>query len=745
MCFHLVAHVKWQQPLLYLWLSHSLSANVQIINNFNMTKNRVGLVGAGRIAREHLEVLKAMPSVVISAVIDSNRKAAETLASKAGFGVRVFTSTEEALAAKVFDRAHVLVPPGLHASIGTLVLEAGLHCLIEKPISVTSDEAKQLINLAASKKVVLGVSQNFIFHPALMKFKCMLDAGRYGRLRFVSSVVAVPLAQLNSKQFGHWMFERPSNIILEQIVHPLSQMIHLIGQVEVLASVTSPPKEVAPGVNFHKSFDVTLKGVLGNGQLHMAFGENFPIWQLTAVCDDGVVIVDCLRNSVSTCTHTRYLEAGDTLLSLTSQSAALFWQSVTGVSWYLCSQLKLAPRSDVFYLSLKNSIQDFHNAIDNSRNPISDSLFGAHLVNLCEEIARKANVSHAPVPNPSTLLVPYASVPHYDVAVFGGTGFIGRFVVKQLLDSGCRVGVIGRNVRGLPEFFNDSRVTVIRGDVTNREDIVLGIGTAKYVVNLAHGGGGDTRQAIIESMAGSAKMLGMVCIEKQVERLVFISSIAALYLGNPTEIITPLTPYDPQGDLRSDYSFAKAEAERELLNMYRDNGLRVTIQRPGIVVGEGSSPFHSGLGLFNNEQHCLGWNYGHNPLPFVLVEDTASAIVAALKANDDIHGRTDNIIGGVRLSASEYLNELRLILDRPLKYHPQSLWLQLAIEWGKWLIKNAGGKHVRKPNARDFMSRGMQAQFDTSETERILNWTPTRDRRAFIEKGLVVPARALLD
>jgi nucleoside-diphosphate-sugar epimerase len=162
-------------------------------------------------------------------------------------------------------------------------------------------------------------------------------------------------------------------------------------------------------------------------------------------------------------------------------------------------------------------------------------------------------------------------------------------------------------------------------------------------------------------------------------------------------------------------------------------------------VGEGASPFHSGLGLFNNDQHCLGWNYGYNPLPFVLVEDTASAIVAALKANDNVHGRTDNIVGGVRLSAREYLNELRNHLGRPLKYHPQSLRLQLAIEWGKWLIKKAGGKLVRKPNAGDFMSRGMPAQFDTSETERVLNWTPTKDRGTFIEKGVVVPAHALLD
>ena len=102
-------------------------------------------------------------------------------------------------------------------------------------------------------------------------------------------------------------------------------------------------------------------------------------------------------------------------------------------------------------------------------------------------------------------------------------------------------------------------------------------------------------------------------------------------------------------------------------------------------MGEGASPFHSGIRLFNNEEHCLGWNDGRNPLPFVLAKDVASAILAAIKADDNVLGRTDNIIGGVRMSA----------------------------------------------------------QFDTSDTEHALNWTPTTDRAIFIRQGILAPACAL--
>ncbi|WP_445229246.1 NAD-dependent epimerase/dehydratase family protein [Duganella rhizosphaerae] len=710
-----------------------------------MNQVRVGLIGAGRIAREHLEALQAMPGIAVSCVVDSNRLAAAALADRIGAGVQVYTRTEEALAAKAFERAHVLVPPHLHAAIGESVLRAGVHCLMEKPMCVASAEGRRMLAAAESGNAVLGVNQNFIFHPALLKFRDMLDAGHFGRVRFVSLVVAVPLAQLKSRQFGHWMFERPSNIILEQMVHPLSQLIHFIGPAHVSASTAAPSREIAPGVNFHKSFDVTLKGALGDGQLHMAFGASFPVWQLTAVCDDGVVAVDCIRNSISNCKRTRFLEAADIALSLAAQGAASLRQSIGGVSRYLGAQLKLRPRTDAFHCSIRGSVQDFHRAIDEGRAPLSSGQFGANLVDLCEQVARLANVSNEPAASPRTLLKADLPTPHFDVAVLGGTGFIGRHVVRQLLDAGYSVGVMGRNVRGAPDFFSESNVTLVGGDVGNRNDIARGIGSAKYVVNLVHGGTGATRQQTVDLVAGAARAVGEVCLEKQVERLVFVSSIAAVYLGKRSETILPSTPCDQRGGLRSDYSLAKAAAERVLLDMHRDQGLPVTIQRPGIVVGEGASPFHSGLGLFNNDEHCLGWNGGRNPLPFVLVEDVASAIVSALKADAGVLGRTDNIVGGVRLSAREYFDELKPIVGRPLTFHPQSLAFQLLIEWGKWLIKTAGGNKVRPPNSRDFLSRGMPSRFDTTETEAVLNWAPVCDRRAFIDKALVVPVRALLD
>ena len=198
--------------------------------------------------------------------------------------------------------------------------------------------------------------------------------------------------------------------------------------------------------------------------------------------------------------------------------------------------------------------------------------------------------------------------------------------MRRFVAEGARVAVMARSVRNLPAIFGDDAVTLHRGDLRDADAVAAAIGAAPCVINLAHGGGGASWDEVRDAMVGGAETVARAC---EGRRLIHIGSIAALYLGPQDRPVTGATPPDPQADERADYARAKAVADRMLLNMH---GLNVCILRPGLVVGEGGMPFHSGLGFFNNEQHCIGWNAGRNPLPFVLVEDVADAIVRAVRA-----------------------------------------------------------------------------------------------------------------
>ncbi len=298
---------------------------------------------------------------------------------------------------------------------------------------------------------------------------------------------------------------------------------------------------------------------------------------------------------------------------------------------------------------------------------------------------------------------------------------------------------MARSLKGLPDSFRDPLVTLVRGDIANPQAVADAIAGAPTVVNLAHGGGGATWDEVREAMVGGAETVARACLAAGSKRLIHIGSIAGLYLGPQSKPVTGDTPPDPHAESRSDYARAKAVCDQALLRMHREQGLPVVIVRPGVVVGEGGVAFHSALGLFNNDQHCIGWNDGRNPLGFVLAEDVAAAILRAADA-PGIEGRCYNLVGDVRPSAREYIAMLARVTRRPLQFHPQSPLKLWAAEFAKWGIKRVGGRTPPLPSLRDLLSRGMRATFDCADAKRDLGWQPVADPAAFEARAIAVHA-----
>jgi predicted dehydrogenase/nucleoside-diphosphate-sugar epimerase len=691
--------------------------------------SRVCLVGAGTISRVHAEALRGH---TIAAVVDPAIGAAQALARP--FGAASYASVADALAAGGFARAHVLVPPPLHAATALPLLEAGISVLLEKPLAASAAECTALIAAAARGGAVLGVNQNFVRHPAFAKLRALVESRAYGPPRFVSVLYNVPLRQLAARQFGHWMFATPGNLLLEQAVHPLSQIAVLTGTVSDIRVLADAAIAIAPGVPFVRSATVAMRGEKIPAELRFAVGADFPFWQVTAICDDGTIVADILANRTSVHGRTRWLEPVDALLSGLRTAGGIAVGSLANAGRYAAATAKLTGRSDPFFLSMRASIAAFHDALDAGQTPETDGAFGKQLVELCETIA-----GHMPKRSglrPETRQEQPAPAPR--LAILGGTGFIGAALVEACLDADIPVAVMARTTNNLAENFADPRVTLHTGDIRHADAVQNAIAGCDTVVNLAHGGGGQTYEAVRAAMVGGAETVARACLASGA-RLIHVGSVASLYLGPGQPPITGATPPDPLSGQRADYARAKAVADRMLLEMHARENLAVTILRPGLVVGAGTSPFHSGLGFFNNEQHCIGWNAGKNPLPFVLVEDVASAILGAVRAQN-IAGRCYNLAGDVRPTARAYIADLARALDRPLRYHPQAateLWLE---DVGKWLIKRATGRAVPMPSRRDFLSRGMMATFDCSDAKRDLTWQPTADAATFHQRAIAIHA-----
>lgn len=708
------------------------------------TDNKVILIGAGYISDVHAAAIRSLDGINLCAVVDPNRSAAQALAERHNIPL-CFSTIEQALAETAFDAAHVLTPPNLHYALAGQLLRHGKHVLVEKPLAETEAECDALIALAQQQGVTLAVNQNFIFHPVMDRAKQHLADNDIGPVKSVSLRYEMPLRQLAAGQFSHWMFRQPVNLLLEQAVHPLSQLMSLFGRptaqsmAEMVAKITQP-RHLSNGQPFIQRLDAI--GEL-DIPLHFAFamGQDFPVWEMQITGEDGCLSLDFVRQQVTVQSRSRFLPALDNAVTACTQAGSLLSQGMRQLANYALTTAGLKASQDPFFLSMKTSIDQFYQSISTGQPLLHDGAFGRDLVALCHHLASQSqgadrlSATKTPVNRAVTPEGYQPFEPPFDVLVIGGTGFIGRHVVQHLLNKHYSVGIMARNIQALPAFYHQPAIELIRGDVCDPAALDAAVRRATYVINLAHGGASGDWEAVQHAMVDSARFIAQACQTHQITRLVHLGSIASLYLGSDRTVIHSGTPPDPGAAQRAHYARAKAMADHLLLHDIK--GLDLVVLRPGIVVGQGGPVNHTGVGFFNNNQYFIGWNLGHNPLPFVLAEDVATAAVSALTA-PGIAGKALNLVGDVRPSAREYVAMISKGLGRPYRYVPQfTFWLYLQ-ELGKWSIKRLSGRSTPLPALRDLRSRAMNARFDTSVEKRLLNWQPVSDWDCFYQKAILV-------
>jgi uncharacterized protein YbjT (DUF2867 family) len=130
-------------------------------------------------------------------------------------------------------------------------------------------------------------------------------------------------------------------------------------------------------------------------------------------------------------------------------------------------------------------------------------------------------------------------------------------------------------------------------------------------------------------------------------------------------------------------------------------------------------------------------------MPLVLVDDVANAFLCAIRADiNTIAGKKFNLIGDVRLSASEYFEILRKESRRDFRLRRQSVPTWALIESAKWVVKLMAR---RSENSRltwhELAYRTAASQFQCECTKRMLQWQPTADREVFVERAIRAPLR----
>jgi nucleoside-diphosphate-sugar epimerase len=316
------------------------------------------------------------------------------------------------------------------------------------------------------------------------------------------------------------------------------------------------------------------------------------------------------------------------------------------------------------------------------------------------------------------------------VLVIGGSGFIGRTLVSQLVERGCDVHALSRQRRRNA----GGRITWHHGDVTDRESILAACDGVDVVYDLSMSFG-ETWNDYLKSFVQGAENVAEVVLRLGIRRLIYTSTIAALHLARPGSI-TEEDGTDRKPELRSWYARAKIMAENSLNRMHHDRGLPVVIFRPGIVVGVGNKLSNPAIGVWLSPTCCSVVGNGRIPMPMVLVEDVAQALVLAKDAAD-VNGRTFNLAGDVRPSAEEYCKEAGERSKRNFRVATSS---PLAIQAFYTVVFLGKLALRRKDNAwqswHEVKNLPQRTWLDCSAAKNLLGWRPVADRDEFMRRAI---------
>lgn len=191
---------------------------------------RIGIVGCGKIARNHVQALQALDGVAVVACCDTDLSRARAFAAANGIDNACASTTE--MVGLGLDAVTVCTPHPTHEAVVIEAAEAGLHVLCEKPIGVDLDSADRMIDAAERAGITFGVMFQRRFWPAAQRIRKAIDDGSLGRpmLGEVSVLLHRPSSYYAQDAWrGSWETDG-GGVLMTQAIHQLDLLQWYLGR-----------------------------------------------------------------------------------------------------------------------------------------------------------------------------------------------------------------------------------------------------------------------------------------------------------------------------------------------------------------------------------------------------------------------------------------------------------------------------------------------------------------------------------
>jgi predicted dehydrogenase len=246
-----------------------------------MEKLRVGVIGYGYWGPNLTRNFQELPLADLVAVADLKEERRQQARSK--YPQLITMEDYKELFGLDLDAVVISTPPVTHHQIARECLEHNLHVLIEKPMTLNSRDAEDLIQLADSKGLTLMVGHTFEYNSAVFAMKKLIDSGELGRIYYLDA------ARLN---LG--LFQRNSNVLWDLAPHDISILLYLLDQDPISVS--------AQGMAcvFEGIYDVAYVNLIFPGNvpayIHVSWLDPCKVRRITVVGSKKMAVLNDVEN-----------------------------------------------------------------------------------------------------------------------------------------------------------------------------------------------------------------------------------------------------------------------------------------------------------------------------------------------------------------------------------------------------------------------------------------------------------------
>ena len=331
----------------------------------------IAVIGCGYWGINYVRLLAELPETEVVAVCDQSEERLQEVERRFP-GSELFNDVDDLLNLDDLDAAVVCTNPESHFEITSRLIKAGVHVLVEKPMTTTAADSRALIELAEEHDVKLMVGHIFLFNSGVNMMKFYIDKGDVGQIYY-----------LNSRRTNLGPIRRDVNAIWDLAPHDVSIFNYLLG--------TSPEWVSAVGtkllLNDREDAGFIVLGYPDNvlGHIHVSWADPNKERQIVLVGSDQRIAFDDLNLQ----DKLRVFEKGVTASSNEPSSYGEYQLSIRNGDI-------ISPQI-TFSEPLKNQARHFLESIRDDVNPRTDGLNGLEVVKVMEAIDVSLSNNGAPV------------------------------------------------------------------------------------------------------------------------------------------------------------------------------------------------------------------------------------------------------------------------------------------------------------------------------------------------------------